>query len=84
MKTALTQKDVYTPAEANAFHEGFTDATVNRFRGEATEITDAIAEMVVANSDSILTPAEANAYFEGVEAGKAKFGGIAYVATSAE
>lgn len=79
MKTELTQNDVYTPAEANAFHEGFEDATITRFSA-AAEVTDAVADLVVA--DSVLTPAEANAYYEGVEAGKAKFGGIVYLSSA--
>lgn len=76
MKTELTQNDVYTPAEANAFHEGFEDATITRF-SPAAEVSDAVA-------DSILTPAEANAYYEGFEAGKAKFVGVVYAVASAE
>lgn len=64
---AFTQNDVYTPAEANAFHEGHEAALIARFDG---------AEPNVEGLN--LTAAEIAAYLEGFEVGRSKFTGIAY------
>jgi hypothetical protein len=66
-KTTLTQNDVYTPAEANAFHAGHEHALIAQFDGDDPKV-----------EDMDFTAAEKAAYGEGFEAGRAKFGGIAY------
>lgn len=73
MKTELTQNDVYTPAEANAFHEGHEHALIARFDGSDPKV-----------EDMGLTAAETAAYREGFETGRAKFGGIVYSVPSAD
>jgi hypothetical protein len=75
MKTELTQNDIYTPSEANAFHEGFTEATITRFSNETSE-PNAVR--------SGFTVGEAKAFNEGFEAGEAKFGGTVYLISAAE
>jgi hypothetical protein len=66
-KAAFTQNDVYTPAEANAFHEGHENALIAQFDG-----TDPMVE------EMGFTPAEEAAYREGFETGRAKFDGLVY------
>ena len=67
MKTELTQNDVYTPAEANAFHEGHERALIARFDGSDPKV-----------EDMNFTAVEKAAYTEGFETGRMKFDGIAY------
>lgn len=75
MNAELTQADIYTPSEANAFHEGFTEATLARFNNEATE---------TGTSRSGFTVGEATAFNEGLEVGSAHFNGVAYLKTASE
>lgn len=69
MTTALTQNEVYTPAEAFAFHRGHEEATVERFANPVP-----VAKLV----EGLTTPEEADAYRKGYETGVAKFNGTVY------
>lgn len=65
--TKLTQNDIYTPAEANAFHAGHEHALIARFDGSDPK-----------TEDMGFTPAEKDAYSVGFETGRMKFDGMAY------
>lgn len=66
MTTAeFTQNDVYTPEEANAFHEGLQMASVLVFSADTPPSPD-------------YTPAETKAFHEGVAAGQPTFNETAY------
>lgn len=67
MTKIATQNDIYTPAEANAFHEGHENALIAQFDGSDPKVTE-----------MDFTAAEKAAYLEGFETGRAKFGGIVY------
>jgi hypothetical protein len=69
-KANVTQAEIYTPEEANAFNEGHEDAVIGRFDGKAT-----LAE------GRDFTKAETDAYAAGFHAGQASFGGIVYGGT---
>jgi hypothetical protein len=66
-KTVFTQNDVFTPAEANAFHEGHENALIAQFDGSDPKV-----------ENMGFTAAEEKAYREGFEAGRAKFDGLVY------
>lgn len=63
----ITQKDVYTPEEAEAFHEGFTKAFNALIAGQPEPVSEPQA-----------TPALAEAFEAGMEHAKPKFDEIAY------
>lgn len=65
--TELTQNDIYTPAEANAFHEGHEHSLIARFDGSDPKV-----------EDMSFSAAEKTAYLAGFEAGRMKFDGMAY------
>lgn len=67
MTAVLTQNDVYSPAESNAFLKGYNEAVINRFDEAASS-----------HVDKSVTVAEAIAYNEGYEFGSVTFEGTVF------